>query len=113
MSSWRPSHDDGQDRPPRPVRESLGCLARRLGAPDPPLLTAVFAQWEELVGPAVAAHARPLSLARRVLVVGVDHPGWATQLRYLAPELLGRLAATAGPGQIERVEIKVVGGERG
>jgi predicted nucleic acid-binding Zn ribbon protein len=104
---------DEQDRPPRLVRESLDSLARRLGTADPPLLTAVFAQWEDLVGPAVAAHARPLSLARRVLVVGVDHPGWATQLRYLAPELLDRLAAGAGPGQIERVEVKVMGGRGG
>jgi predicted nucleic acid-binding Zn ribbon protein len=71
------------------------------------VLTAVFSRWEELVGPAVAAHARPLSLSRRRLVIGADHPGWATELRYLAPELLRRLAAAAGPGQIERVEVKV------
>jgi predicted nucleic acid-binding Zn ribbon protein len=96
------------DELPRPVSESLPRLAKRLGAPPPALLTAVFAQWEELVGPAVAAHAKPLSLSRRVLLIGADHPGWATQLRYLSAELLQRLAATAGPGQIERVDIRIV-----
>jgi predicted nucleic acid-binding Zn ribbon protein len=41
-------------------------------------------------------------------LIGADHPGWATQLRYLSAELLARLAAGAGPGQIERVDIKIV-----
>jgi predicted nucleic acid-binding Zn ribbon protein len=72
------------------------------------LLTAVFAQWESLVGPAIAAHAKPLSVSRRVLLIGADHPGWATQLRYLSAELLQRLAAAAGPGEIERVEIRIL-----
>jgi predicted nucleic acid-binding Zn ribbon protein len=92
----------------RPVGDSLPGLAKRLGAPPPALLTAVFAQWEDLVGPAIAAHARPLSVSRRVLLIGADHPGWATQLRYLSADLLRRLAASAGPGQIERVDIRIV-----
>jgi predicted nucleic acid-binding Zn ribbon protein len=72
------------------------------------LLTAVFAQWEDLVGPAIAAHAKPLSVNRQVLLIGADHPGWATQLRFLSAELLHRLEATAGPGQIARVDIRIV-----
>jgi predicted nucleic acid-binding Zn ribbon protein len=96
------------EEPLRPVGESLAGLAKRLGAPPPALLTAVFAGWEDLVGPAIAAHAKPLSVSGRVLVIGADHPGWATQLRYLSADLLRRLADGAGPGQIERVEIRIV-----
>jgi predicted nucleic acid-binding Zn ribbon protein len=90
------------------VGESLGPLARRLGAPDPAVLTAVFSQWEDLVGPAIAAHVRPLSLSGGALVIGADHPAWATQVRYLSGELLTRLATRVGAGPIERVEVKVV-----
>jgi predicted nucleic acid-binding Zn ribbon protein len=72
------------------------------------VLTGVFGRWEELVGPAIAAHAHPVSLSHGVLVIGTDQPGWATQLRFLGPDLLQRLSAVADDGQIQRVEVKVV-----
>jgi predicted nucleic acid-binding Zn ribbon protein len=68
----------------------------------------VFGRWEELVGTAIAAHAFPLSLSHGVLVIGTEQPAWATQLRFLGPDLLQRLSAVAGDGQIQRVEVKVV-----
>jgi len=91
------------------VADSLAGWAHRLGAPSPELLTTVFARWEEIVGPTIADHAWPLTLSRGVLRIGVDQPGWATQLRFLGADLLERLAAAAGGTTIERVEIKVVG----
>jgi predicted nucleic acid-binding Zn ribbon protein len=108
VSGWRSLPVPRHEEIPRPVGDSLAGLAKRLGAPPPALLTAVFAQWEDLVGPAIAAHAKPLSVTRRVLLIGADHPGWATQLRFLSADLLRRLEATAGPGQIERVDIRIV-----
>jgi predicted nucleic acid-binding Zn ribbon protein len=102
--------DDEWRSKPRPVRESLEHLARRLGAPTASALGAVFSQWEEAVGPSVAAHARPVSLADGVLVVVVDQPGWATQLRYLSTDLLQRLADVAGDGVVGRIEIRVENG---
>jgi len=108
MSPWRDLAVQRHEEQPRPVGDSLPGLAKRLGAPPPPVLTAVFTRWNDLVGPAIAAHATPLSVTRRVLLIGVDHPGWATQLRYLSAELLRRLEACAGPGQIERVDIRIV-----
>jgi predicted nucleic acid-binding Zn ribbon protein len=71
-------------------------------------LTGVFGQWETLVGPGIAAHARPLSLSHGVLIIGTDQPAWATELRFLAPDLLQRLSAIAGQGEIERIDVKVV-----
>ena len=95
---------------PRPVSDSLEPLARRLGAPTARSLGAVFSRWEEAVGATVAAHARPVSLADGVLVVAVDQPGWATQLRYLSGDLLGRLAEVAGEGVVGRIDIRVDSG---
>jgi predicted nucleic acid-binding Zn ribbon protein len=70
----------------------------------------VFSRWEEVVGPGIAAHATPRSLTDGVLVVGVDQPGWATQLRYLTNDLLQRLKEVAGPGVVGRIDIRVEGG---
>jgi predicted nucleic acid-binding Zn ribbon protein len=107
MSPWRslPGRDQSD---PRPVGDSLDGMARKLGAPRVSVLNAVFARWEEIVGPSVAAHARPVSLRAGVLVIGTDQPGWATQLRFLGPDLLARLASIAGDDAVERVEIKVL-----
>jgi predicted nucleic acid-binding Zn ribbon protein len=41
------------------------------------------------------------------LVVVVDQPGWATQLRFLEADLLRRLAEMVGPGVVETIEVKV------
>jgi predicted nucleic acid-binding Zn ribbon protein len=89
------------------VGESLDKVARRLGAPGARSLGAVFGHWDEIVGPAVATHARPTSLRDGVLRVEVDEPGWATQLRYLAPDILRRCEEVAGPNVVVSVDVKV------
>jgi predicted nucleic acid-binding Zn ribbon protein len=114
MSPWRPlpgpSGSRGSREPdgPRPVGDSLPDLARRLGAPAPSVLTAVFTRWEEIVGPSIAANAWPVSLSRGVLVVGVEHPGWASQLRFLATDMVANVATVTGSDAVEKVEIKVL-----
>jgi predicted nucleic acid-binding Zn ribbon protein len=112
MSTWRPARPPRAEREPAPVTASLERLARRLGAPAPDVLTAVFARWDELVGPQVALHARPRSLRGGVLTVVVDDPAWATQLRLLSAELLARLA-TAAPDPAAVRELRVVVRPRG
>lgn len=105
--TWRPLPGRRQEEDPKPLRASLDRLARRVGAPETSALTTVFAHWEDAVGPAIADHAQPLSLHGTTLVVGVDEAGWATQLRYLSAEVLGRLAAAAGGPVAERLEVRV------
>src|SRR5436190_17568430 len=107
MTTWRPLRPSREAREPRLVRESLEGLAARVGAPDSASLAAVFGHWEEAVGPAVAAHCRPATLVNGVLLVEVDDPAWATQLRYLASTVVERLAAQAGAGAVTRMEVRV------
>ena len=59
------------------------------------------------VGPQIAAHARPASLTDGRLVVDVDHPTWATQLRFLEQDLLARLRDVAGADEISSIELRV------
>jgi predicted nucleic acid-binding Zn ribbon protein len=88
------------------VRESLAKVAGPLGASQPQL-SAVFGRWEELVGPVVAAHAKPVALQRGTLVVHVDEPGWATQLRFLSADVIGRIDAATEPGVVQRIDVRV------
>jgi predicted nucleic acid-binding Zn ribbon protein len=92
---------------PQPIKASLDRVARSLGGPDSSSLSGLFGHWADIVGPQLAAHARPLSLASGVLVVGVAEPGWATQLTYLESELLGRFRDALGDGVVERVEVRL------
>lgn len=71
-------------------------------------LGGVFGKWEEAVGEAVAAHVQPVALDGTTLVVAVDDPSWATQLRFLERTLCERLATVAG-ATVEKVEIRVAG----
>jgi predicted nucleic acid-binding Zn ribbon protein len=99
----------GKHDPPEPksIKASLDRVARSLGGPDAGSLSGLFGRWAEIVGPQLAAHARPLSLSSGVLVVAVTEPGWATQLTYLESELLGRFRDALGEGVVERVEVRL------
>jgi predicted nucleic acid-binding Zn ribbon protein len=70
-------------------------------------LAGVFDRWAEAVGPAIAAHTNPVSLADGCLVVEVDHPTWATQLRFLEADVLARLRDVAGVDDVQRIELRV------
>ena len=103
--TWRPDPTDERD--PRRVRSLLDTVTGRFGAPRSDVLTAIFAHWGELVGETVAAHARPDSLSHGRLVVSVESPAWATQLRFLAGDLLARVAHETGSDDVREVVIRV------
>jgi predicted nucleic acid-binding Zn ribbon protein len=80
----------------------------------PPAATAsviggVFGRWDEAVGAAVAAHVQPVRLTGTTLLVEVDDPAWATQLKFLESTLRARLAEVAG-AVVETVEVRVARG---
>jgi len=99
-----PDHHDGG---PRLVGAPLDRLMRHLGAPKVETVRSLFDRWPDAVGEQVASQASPVSLKDGVLVVGVDDPAWATQLRFLESELLERLAAEFGPGEVTSIEVRV------
>ena len=102
-----PGRPQRPERDPRPLGESLDRVARGLGGPGAAMLGTVFSHWADVVGPVVADHSWPVSLARGVLVVAVDEPIWHTQLTFLQADILERLGAVAGAGAVTRVEVRV------
>lgn len=111
MSPWKPLSTDGWRTSPRRLDGSLDRITRSLGGPPAGALATIFSRWPEIVGAAVAAHAEPLSLVRGTLAVGVDQPGWATQLTYLEADILRRIEEVvgegAGAGVVRRVRVTV------
>ncbi|MGQ0744697.1 MAG: DciA family protein [Acidimicrobiales bacterium] len=95
--TWRPAKGEP---PPRRVGESIeGVLAAcGVGAPT---MVAVAACWDDLVGPSLASHLRPVRMEGTRLVVAADHPSWATQVRVLEVALVARLGEAVGPGRVQ------------
>ena len=69
-------------------------------------LGGVFGRWDEAVGDALAAHVQPVKLDGTTLVVQVDDPAWATQLKFLESTLKERLLEIAG-ATVERIDVRV------
>lgn len=65
----------------------------------------VFGRWAQIVGPDLAAHTAPDSLADGELTVTADSTAWATQLRLLRAELVRKLNAELGDGAVRRVRV--------
>ena len=102
-------------RDPVPIGDSLNSVIRSLrneSADAPSAGSAakqmgdVFGRWTEAVGDAIAAHVKPIKLDGTTLVVEVDDPAWATQLRFLEGTLKQRLLEVAG-ANIETIEARV------
>lgn len=91
---------------PRPLSDGLDRVLRSLRGGDARGTGTLFGRWEELVGADIAAHARPVKLADSRLLVEVDDPTWATQLRFLESDLVARLS-TVGGLAVTGVDVRV------
>lgn len=95
---------------PVPLSDSLTGVVRSLRGPESTVPTVamggVFGRWNEIVGDAVANHVQPIKLDGDRLVVEVDDPAWATQLRFLEATLRERLLTVTG-ATISHFEIRV------
>ncbi len=66
----------------------------------------IFGRWQQIVGPELAEHTAPETLADGELTVIADSTAWATQLRLLSAQLLLRLNAELGDGAVRRVRVR-------
>ena len=91
---------------PQPLSRGIDRLLSSLRGGSRQTTVTVFSRWEELVGQPVATHVRPVKIDLGTLVVEVDDPAWATQMKFLESDLLARLN-TGATQPVERLEIKV------
>lgn len=51
----------------------------------------IYQHWSAAVGETIASHCKPLRVVDNYLLIEVDHPGWATEIKYLEKELVTKL----------------------
>ena len=93
-------------RDPVPISSSLDGVMRSLRGPTRQAVGGLFGRWDEAVGEQVAQHVKPVKLDGRVLVVEVDDPAWATQVKLLSAMITERLQSVADV-TIDRIEVRV------
>jgi hypothetical protein len=110
--TWKPAGEGDGD--PGRLDGSLDALARGLGigrgrgaAPAGRGLADLHARWAEVVGEGTVDHATPGALKGGRLTIDVDHPAWATSLAHLEAKLLERIAAVAGAGLVQGIDLRV------
>jgi predicted nucleic acid-binding Zn ribbon protein len=92
---------------PVPLTDALDDVVRSLrGGAGRAEVRGVFGQWDDAVGETIAAHVRPVRLDDGALLVEVDEPAWATQVRLLADDLRSRLHDVAGV-TVTRIDVRV------
>jgi predicted nucleic acid-binding Zn ribbon protein len=105
VSEPGPSDGDAAVDTPR-IGELLDRVVRGLGSPGADVIEEVFRRWPELAGP-LADHARPVAVRDGALVVAVDEPAWATEVRFRQREVLDRLDQRVGAGRVSRIDIRI------
>jgi predicted nucleic acid-binding Zn ribbon protein len=86
--------------------DELNRLLERLGSEPVENLASVFDDWIVLVGEQVAAHVSPVRLQDGRLLVEVDDPTWATQMRFLESHIIERVSARSRVA-ISTIEVRV------
>jgi hypothetical protein len=104
--------DEGSDglrrlAAPTPVGDTLGAVIRRRGWDERLRASTAATRWEDIVGPQLAARCEPVRVAGGCLVVRAENPTWATQLRYLLPQLQANAAEVLGSGVVREVRIVI------
>ncbi len=93
-------------REPVPIAASLDGVVRSLRGPSRAAVGGVFGKWVDAVGDQVAQHVRPIKLDGTTLLVEVDEPAWATQVKFVTPMIVDRLREVSQV-TVERIEVRV------
>lgn len=81
----------------------LGRAVRRLDRPEAALAW-LRAAWPELVGAALAAHARPVRCAKSCLEIAADGKRWEKQLETMTGEFCERINRAWGAELVKEIQ---------
>lgn len=94
-------------RAPSSLDETLQELVRRRGWDERLRGASAWARWEAIVGSELAQRCEPLKLVRGVLTIRAESQVWATQLRYMIPQLRANVERAIGARSVHDVVIVV------
>jgi predicted nucleic acid-binding Zn ribbon protein len=92
-------------RDPAKFGDVLAKLMQQRGWAKPAAEATLFGSWAKIVGPDIAAHSRPVTLADGELTIEAESSTWATQLRMLQRDILSRIGTTVGHNLVTTLRI--------
>jgi len=92
---------------PKAVGSLLGGVLDDLGLESAARAFRVGERWEEIVGPEVARHGKPVGIRGEVLEVGVDSSVWCQQLQLRQREILAELRRVLGDDAPRQLRFRV------
>ena len=92
---------------PAPLGDALREALNRRGWDERLTGADAASRWERIVGAELAQRCEPVRLAGGTLVVRAESQVWATQLRYMLPQLRAKAEEVLGPGRVRDVRLEV------
>lgn len=93
------------ERPARRVSQNLDRVVRSLGLPKVDAVSALFGQWEQVVGEDIARHCQPASLKEGTLTLMAVDQAWATELGWMESVLVEACEEALGEKLVESVRV--------
>ena len=94
--------------PARSASELLPALLKDLRLDSRRAEAEVVKVWNDLLDPAVTAHAQPANLHKGTLFVNVDNSAWLNEIvRYRRKEILDRLQHSFGATVIQKISFRI------
>ncbi len=92
---------------PPTLGQSIERFLSLMGAPTVSTLSSLDDQWPNIVGPALAAHSRPIEVRDGVLIVGCSDPSWASQIKWMDASIRERFAELFDGLVISRIQLRI------
>lgn len=89
-----------------PFRTSLDEMFRKLGLPDPVVMSRITQAWDEVAGTPWSGRSKPMFIREKTLVVEASAPSMVAFLRYGSAGLVTSLSRLLGEGIIEQIEVR-------
>ena len=105
--AWGHDPEGNESETPVPLSRFVEQLLKRIDKPPADVITKVFKSWNEIVGPDVARHCRPVAIDHDCVVVEADEPIWADELRWHSEAILNRIVEEFDNANISRLEVRV------
>ncbi|HEY7468901.1 MAG TPA: DUF721 domain-containing protein [Acidimicrobiia bacterium] len=85
---------------------SLDDMFRRLGLPDPAVMSRLTDEWDAIAGAPWTGRSRPVLIQDRTLIVEAASPSMVAYLRYASADLIKAVGAHLGEGLIDQIEVR-------
>ena|SRR5665213_3009623 len=89
------------------LKSSVEAVLKYQGLESTSLLAKIAQIWPRIVGERMSSHALPSKIDGKELIVIVDHPAWATELRLMNSKIVKQLENELETPSINRLKVHV------